>query len=130
MNSLASDRAFAGSIPQLYERYLVPLIFEPYASDLAHRALQRGPARVLEIAAGTGVVTRHLARVLGQLGRVLEHGDGVQIDHAIKALVLRLERHKFGDGAEIVAEMQVARRLHAREDAGLGLGFLHASALT
>jgi len=64
MNPLASDRAFAGSIPQLYERYLVPLIFEPYASDLAHRAAQRGPARVLEIAAGTGVVTRHLARVL------------------------------------------------------------------
>ena len=64
MNTLASDRAFAGSIPQLYERYLVPLIFEPYAADLAGRASQRRPARVLEIAAGTGVVTRHLARML------------------------------------------------------------------
>ena len=62
--------------------------------------------------------------------RVLEHGDGVQIDHAIKAIVLGLERHEFGDGAEIIAEMQVAGRLHAREDAGLGLGLLHASALT
>lgn len=58
------DTAFAGSIPQLYERYLVPLIFEPYAADLAERTAQAKPARVLEIAAGTGVVTRRLAQVL------------------------------------------------------------------
>ena len=64
MNALASDRAFAGSIPQLYERYLVPLIFEPYAADLAHRVSLRAPSRVLEIAAGTGCVTRQLARAL------------------------------------------------------------------
>ena len=85
---------------------------------------------LLRVDAGGDEGRRHLARVLGQLGRVLEHGDGVQIDHAIKALVLGLERHEFGDGAEIIAEMEVARRLHAREDAGLGLGLLHASALT
>ena len=85
---------------------------------------------LLRVDAGGDEGGRHLARVLGQLGRVLEHGDGVQIDHAIKALVLGLERHEFGDGAEIIAEMEVARRLHAREDAGLGLGLLHASALT
>ncbi len=55
-----SDKAFAGSIPQLYEQFLVPLIFEPYAVDLAGRVAVRQPSRVLEIAAGTGVVTRHL----------------------------------------------------------------------
>jgi SAM-dependent methyltransferase len=59
-----ADLAFAGSIPQLYERYLVPLIFEPYAADLAERVLALAPARVLETAAGTGVVTRRLAAVL------------------------------------------------------------------
>ena len=59
-----ADRAFAGSIPQLYERYLVPLIFEPYAADLASRVALRQPSRVLEIAAGTGVVTRQLANAL------------------------------------------------------------------
>jgi SAM-dependent methyltransferase len=59
-----ADSVFAGSIPQLYEQYLVPLIFEPYAADLARRAASRQPARVLEIAAGTGVVTRRLARAL------------------------------------------------------------------
>jgi SAM-dependent methyltransferase len=58
------DTAFAGSIPQIYERYLVPLIFAPYAIDIASRVRALAPARVLEIAAGTGVVTRELARVL------------------------------------------------------------------
>jgi SAM-dependent methyltransferase len=58
------DKVFAGSIPALYEEYLVPLIFAPYAEDLAARVVPRHPARVLEIAAGTGVVTRLLATVL------------------------------------------------------------------
>jgi SAM-dependent methyltransferase len=45
----------------LYERYVVPLIFQPYADDLAARVVERGPSTVLELAAGTGVVTRQLA---------------------------------------------------------------------
>ena len=59
-----ADRAFAGSIPALYDRFLGPLIFEPYAADLAARLadLREGP--LLEIAAGTGIVTRALARRL------------------------------------------------------------------
>ncbi|MGH8714322.1 MAG: class I SAM-dependent methyltransferase [Casimicrobiaceae bacterium] len=64
MSSPQSDKTFAGSIPQLYEEYLVPLIFQPYAEDLANRLASRTLSRVLEIAAGTGVVTRHLASVL------------------------------------------------------------------
>ncbi len=58
------DKVFAGSIPRLYEDYFVPLIFAPYATDLAGRVAARRPARVLEIAAGTGVVTRALATQL------------------------------------------------------------------
>ena len=58
------DSGFAGSIPQLYDTYLVPLIFEPYAADLAQRLRARSVTRVLEIAAGTGVVTRALASAL------------------------------------------------------------------
>lgn len=64
MSSPESDKIFAGSIPKLYEEYLVPLIFQPYAEDLANRLASRKLSRVLEIAAGTGVVTRHLASVL------------------------------------------------------------------
>ncbi len=58
------DRVFAGSVPRIYERYLVPLIFEPYALDLVDRLKPRSPSRVLEVAAGTGVVTRALAAAL------------------------------------------------------------------
>jgi ubiquinone/menaquinone biosynthesis C-methylase UbiE len=56
-----NDLGFTGSIAQLYERHMVPLIFAPYAADLAARIAALAPARVLEIAAGTGVLTRHLA---------------------------------------------------------------------
>ncbi|MGZ3477730.1 MAG: SAM-dependent methyltransferase, partial [Polyangiales bacterium] len=55
-----TDKVFAGSIPRLYETHLVPLIFQPYADDLAARLKTKSLARVLELAAGTGVVTRAL----------------------------------------------------------------------
>jgi SAM-dependent methyltransferase len=58
------DKAFTGSIPQIYDSFLVPLIFEAYAADLAGRVGARAPRRVLEVAAGTGVATRALARAL------------------------------------------------------------------
>lgn len=64
MNDSNIDKVFAGSIPKVYETYLVPLIFKPYARDLVNRLKSRSLARVLEIAAGTGVVTRNLASVL------------------------------------------------------------------
>jgi ubiquinone/menaquinone biosynthesis C-methylase UbiE len=58
---LQTDKVFAGSIPEKYDRYMVPLIFEPFALDVAQRAASLSPSAVLEIAAGTGVVTRALA---------------------------------------------------------------------
>src|SRR5919206_2122742 len=57
-------RLFEGSIPETYDRYLGPLLFEPYARDLAARLADLAPARVLETAAGTGVATRALVRAL------------------------------------------------------------------
>jgi SAM-dependent methyltransferase len=53
-----------GSLPMMYQSHLVPLIFEPYAADLAARLATRPVRRVLEIAAGTGVVTRALTTSL------------------------------------------------------------------
>jgi len=55
------DTQFAGSLPQIYSRYLVPLIFQPYATDLQKRVGTMHLSRLLEVAAGTGVVTRALA---------------------------------------------------------------------
>ena len=66
----SSATAFVGSIPELYDRHLGPVLFEPYAIELAHR-LPPGAARVLEIAAGTGRVSRQLLSALPAAGTLL-----------------------------------------------------------
>ncbi|TFG63490.1 MAG: SAM-dependent methyltransferase, partial [Gemmatimonadales bacterium] len=58
---MISTAFFSGSIAELYDKHLVPLIFESYASDLAGRVAALSPQAVLETAAGSGVVTRALA---------------------------------------------------------------------
>src|SRR5262249_27778259 len=63
------DKVFAGSVPENYDRYMVPLIFEPYAADIAQRAGSLSPGTILETAAGSGVVTRALAPRLPQSAR-------------------------------------------------------------
>lgn len=68
---LEIDTLFAGSIPENYDRYMVPLIFEAFATDLARRAAPLSPGAVLETAAGTGVVTRALAPVLSPGARYI-----------------------------------------------------------
>ena len=83
MSGPASDKVFAGSVPKVYEQYLVPLIFEPYAQDLAKRVASRQSERLLEIAAGTGVVTRHLASALPpDVSIVATDLNRPMIDHA------------------------------------------------
>jgi len=68
---MSADDRFAGSIPEIYNRLLVPLLFEPYARDLAGRLATASPARVLETAAGTGAVTRAIASALGPDARIV-----------------------------------------------------------
>src|SRR5882672_11692745 len=83
MASPDTDKVFTGSIPKLYETYLVPLIFEPYAADLVNRLASRSVTRVLEIAAGTGVVTRTLASVLPErVSIVATDLNRPMLDHA------------------------------------------------
>ena len=53
---------FVGSIPANYDKGLGPHIFVDYAADLARRVAAAKPARVLEIAAGTGIVTTQRLR--------------------------------------------------------------------
>src|SRR5262245_29078824 len=79
----AADRVFAGSIPEVYDRLMVPLIFEPYASDLAERLARLQPINVLEIAAGTGVLTRALAARLPAQARIIATDlNQPMLDHA------------------------------------------------
>src|SRR5690349_9371892 len=65
------DMVFTGSIPEIYDRFLVPLIFESYALDLAGRIAAVGPRDVLETAAGTGVLTRANAARLPADARIV-----------------------------------------------------------
>ena len=58
--------SFSGSIPQMYDRYLGPVLFEPYAADLVRRVAAHGAGPVLEMACGTGIVTRQLRTQLSQ----------------------------------------------------------------
>ena len=93
MVNLHSDKLFTGSIPEVYEKYLVPLIFEHYAQDLAKRVSDEPVSKVLEIAAGTGVVTRAVANVLGENVSIvatdlnkamLDHGASVRVDKNVE----------------------------------------------
>jgi len=66
MTATSTHASFTGSIPENYDSYLGPLLFEFSAADMARRvadALDR-PARVLEVACGTGISTRHLANTM------------------------------------------------------------------
>ncbi len=83
MSSQSNDKAFAGSIPEFYDTHMVPLIFEPYAVDLVARLASRHLESVLEIAAGTGVVTRAMASALPEdVSIVATDLNQPMIDHA------------------------------------------------
>jgi ubiquinone/menaquinone biosynthesis C-methylase UbiE len=77
-----TDRQFTGSIPEFYDRFFVPLIFEPYAADIARRMIALRPRRILEVAAGTGAVTRAVAAALPEAEIVATDLNQPMIDHA------------------------------------------------
>jgi len=59
---MSDDAAgFVGNIPRYYDQGLGPMVFADYAADIARRVAAGNPARVLETAAGTGIVTRGCA---------------------------------------------------------------------
>jgi ubiquinone/menaquinone biosynthesis C-methylase UbiE len=103
--SLDTDKLFSGSIAQLYEQYLVPLIFQPYAHDLAKRLAGRTLGHVLEIAAGTGVVTRALDATL-PAGVAITATDLNQpmLDEAAKAGMKRAVRWQQADAMQLPFE--------------------------
>jgi ubiquinone/menaquinone biosynthesis C-methylase UbiE len=59
-----SERRWGNSMSEAYDRWLAPVVFEPFAVDLARRTAKTNPRRILELAAGTGVVTRCLRSAL------------------------------------------------------------------
>jgi SAM-dependent methyltransferase len=97
-----TDKVFAGSIPKIYDAYLVPLIFEPYAADLANRLCSRSLSRVLEIAAGTGVVTRALASALPEsVAMVATDLNQAMLDHAAEVGTKRAVEWRQADAMQL-----------------------------
>jgi ubiquinone/menaquinone biosynthesis C-methylase UbiE len=91
---MRSDAAsFIGNIPEHYDSGLGPMIFADYAADIARRAAAGNPARVLETAAGTGIVTRQLRNLLPP-GAHLTATD-------LNAPMLEVARTKFGPGEQV-----------------------------
>jgi ubiquinone/menaquinone biosynthesis C-methylase UbiE len=85
--------SFVGDIPAHYDRGLGPHLFVDYAADIARRAAAGRPRRVLEIAAGTGVVTRMLRDTLP---------DSVKLVASdLNAPMLEVARRKFRDGENV-----------------------------
>jgi SAM-dependent methyltransferase len=77
------DTQFTGSVPEFYDRHLGPVLFDPPAQDLVSR-LKTGPgARVLEVACGTGIVTRRLLERLAADARLVATDlNAPMLDHA------------------------------------------------
>jgi SAM-dependent methyltransferase len=102
-------RQFAGTIPETYERYLGPLMFAPYADDLVARVPMRPGVRILELACGTGIVTRRLVAALPPDGHLVAtdlNADMIAVARAHVPADPRVEWHPadacalpFGDGA-------------------------------
>jgi SAM-dependent methyltransferase len=101
-----SDQVFAGSIPDAYETFLVPLIFQPYADDLASRVVVVQPAAVLEVAAGTGVVTRAMASRLHPTTAITATDlNQPMIDHAAALGTHRPVNWRQADGSDLPFEV-------------------------
>ena len=92
-----SDKVFAGSVPALYERYLGPLIFKPYALDMAERVAAAGASRILEIAAGTGIVSRAMAARLPNSSILATDLNQPMLDHAARKPGLERVRFQQAD---------------------------------
>src|SRR5918998_1666955 len=96
------DKVFSGSIPKLYDTHLVPLIFETYAADLVNRLSSRTPSRVLEVAAGTGVVTRALASELSESASIVATDlNQAMLDHATAVGTKRMVEWRQADAMQL-----------------------------
>lgn len=95
---------FAGSIPAIYDRYMVPLVFAPYAQLVAERAKALAPKRVLETAAGTGVVTRALHEALPDASIVATDLNVPMLEEAARRITGEKVRLEAADAQDLPYE--------------------------
>jgi ubiquinone/menaquinone biosynthesis C-methylase UbiE len=101
------ETVFSGSIPAIYDRYMVPLVFAPYAEEVARRAQAAMPGHVLETAAGTGVVTEALHRAMPDAEIIATDLNGPMLEVAAQRIrsekvsfeVADAQQLRFADGS-------------------------------
>ena len=97
----ATDTVFAGSIPAIYDQYMVPLLFAPYAKLVAKRAAELRPRRILETAAGTGVVTEELHRALPDAEIVATDLNAPMLEQATRRMGAKNLRFQPADAQQL-----------------------------
>ncbi len=128
-----SDKAFTAAISELFERYLVPLIFDPYAMDMARRICSIGANQILETAAGTGVVTRALASALPRSASIVATDlNQAMLDVASSTLGRSLSgsdrQTRWSCPSKITRSMPLRNEILARKPDGLDIATRKASA--
>jgi ubiquinone/menaquinone biosynthesis C-methylase UbiE len=91
---MANDAAFVGSVPEYYDRGFGPVLFQGFAEDIATRAAALAPQRVLETAAGTGIVTRVLRDKLASRASLTSTD--------LNPPMLEIAKSKFAHGERVV----------------------------
>ncbi len=99
-----TDTLFAGSIPAIYDRFMGPLLFEPYAADVAERAKRLGAKEILETAAGTGIVTEAIHRALPDADIIATDLNPAMLDQAAKRLHSAKVRYQAADAQDLPFE--------------------------
>ena len=102
----ATDTVFAGSIPVIYDQLMVPMLFEPYAADVAGHARRFGAHDILETAAGTGVVTAALLRALPDARIVATDLNPAMLEIAAERLQSETVRLQAADAQDLPFEDQ------------------------
>lgn len=87
---------FVGSIPELYDRGLGPVIFEDFSADMAQRVKALGPKLMVETAAGTGILTRALRDALPGRTKIIATD--------LNPPMLEVGRRKFARGEPVVLQ--------------------------
>lgn len=97
---------FSGSIPEYYDSCMGPAWFEAMGADLARRLLVRPPGNVLELACGTGIVTRHLRQ---------------RVDPALRLVATDISKAMLDYARKKLADLHYPRSCKTLEGAGVDL---------
>lgn len=96
-----ADSAFTGSIPALYDRLLGPLLFEPFADEVGRRAASFNPERILETAAGTGIVTAALVEAVAEAEIIATDLNPAMLDVAAQRIHSDRVRFRPADAQDL-----------------------------